>query len=136
MFGLKERHWRSFFTASLSRSSTLGRPKIKKRRCSCNGVEYVVEVRRVSPYALLRIRLARSAAASLTLFGLKERHWRSFFTASLSRSSTLGRPKIKKRRCSCNGVEYVVEVRRVELLSTTANREVSSGLVGSLGGMR
>ena len=45
-------------------------------------------------------------------------------------------PLNKKRRCGCNGVEYVVEVRRVELLSTTANREVSPGSVGSQNGER
>ena len=76
------------------------------------------------------------AFGSLRVFGLQTRRWRVCFTPSLSRSSTLhARAKNKKRRPGWDGVEYVVEVRRVELLSTTAHREVSSGLVAFLGGV-
>ena len=76
------------------------------------------------------------AFGSLRVFGLQTRHRRVCFTPSLSRSSTLhARAKNKKRRPGWGGVEYVVEVRRVELLSTTAHREVSSGLVAFLGGV-
>ena len=112
-------------------------PLNKKRRCCCNGVEYVVEVRRVDPYAL---------RASGPLARLPPRSGCSAYGRATGTSASrphspgvrlsLRGPLNKKRRCCCNGVEYVVEVRRVELLSTTANREVSPGSVGSQNGER
>ena len=83
------------------------------------------------------IRPPRSAAASLRVFGLRTCHWHVRFTASLSRSSSLPARAIKKRlQRGLRPLEHVVEVRRVELLSTTANREVSPGSVGSQSGER
>ena len=77
------------------------------------------------------------ALGSLRVFGLQTRHWRVCFTPSLSRSSTLHARAKNKNTPPQLGAALVlmVEVRRVELLSTTAHREVSSGLVAFLGGV-
>ena len=137
VFGLQTRHRRVYFAPSLSRSSTLhARAKNKKRRPGWDGVGIDGGGEESLPACASRIRPLRSPSARFGCSGCKRAT--GAFTLrphSLGVRLSMRGPKTRNAAPVGTALVLMVEVRRVELLSTTAHREVSSGLVAFLGGV-